>query len=80
VLHPGCRADRQITDHLDMHEAMRPSRLDQRSLDEPADREMQMQPVIDLVPLRHPGIRERPTAKFAAQAAEELLTCARTCR
>ena len=57
------RPDREITEQLDVHEPMRPRLLDQGPLDEPAHREMDMQPVTRFVPFGRPQIRKRPTTQ-----------------
>src|SRR5262249_31625586 len=44
---------------------------DQGSVDELADREVQMQSVVGLVPLRNPHVRKRLTTQAGSQVTEE---------
>src|SRR5438132_7517267 len=48
------RASGQIADQLDMDEPVRPRLLDVRAPDEPAHREVHMEPMPFGMPLRHP--------------------------
>ncbi len=55
-----------------MHEPVPPGLLDQFPLDESTDREMGMQSVPGLVPLRYPHIRERLAAELGAEGTKEF--------
>ncbi len=63
---------RQVTEQLDMHEATTPGCSDLAARYDSADREMQVQAVTGLVPLRHPHVRERRAAQAGAQRPEEI--------
>jgi hypothetical protein len=49
-----------------------PCGFDRGPRDVASDGEMQVQPVVGLVPLRHPGIGQRPTSKLPTQRPKEL--------
>ncbi len=64
------RAHRQIRQPLDVHEPVTPRVLDHRPGDELTDREVNVQTVPGLVPLRDPQVRER-LAQAVSQGPEE---------
>ena len=66
------RADREVTDQLDMHDPAPPDLPDQPLTDVAADREVHVQPMTAGMPLRRPRIRDRLAAQLATEAAKEL--------
>jgi hypothetical protein len=66
------RANRKITDQLDVHDPSPPDLADQRLAHVAPNREVDVEAVPARMPLRCPGVRQRLAPKLAPHPLEEL--------